>query len=248
MSAGLVNSIGGLGVTILLLVHNGAFEGVSSISSSGDFFSDYAVWDVIGDANLILSNREQWVANIIAIAILPPLGEEFLKGLSVRMLMRRNTTRGQAFALGAAAGAGFGFVEALLYGAGVITDDLGAWWEIMLIRAGSTSLHCVATGLVGVAWWYWSIANRRVRALGLFFLAVLFHGIWNGFAVTLESEIFWVGTLEDKTIEYIAYGFVIVIASAFVVALPLIARALREPPPPPVETTPLFQLQPWMAY
>jgi RsiW-degrading membrane proteinase PrsW (M82 family) len=242
-----VNSIAGLGVTVLLLVHNGAFEDVSSITSSG-FFSDYTVWDVIADAEFLLTSNEQWVANIIAIAVVPPLGEEFLKGLSVRFLMRRNTTRSQAFALGAAAGAGFGFVEALLYGAGVVTDDLSAWWEIMLIRAGSTSLHCLNTGLVGVAWWYWSIANRKRPALGLFFLAVFFHALWNGFSVTLYSEIFWIDTLDDATLERIVYVFVGVIAGAFILALPLVARWLREPPPPPVEMTPLGGMQPWMAY
>jgi hypothetical protein len=245
MSAGFVNSIGGLGVTVLLLVENGAFEGVRSIDGSSAFFAE-SVFDVIGDADIILTNAEQWVANIFAIAVIPPLGEEFLKGLSVRLLMRRSTTRAQAFAMGAAAGAGFGFVEALLYGAGVVSEDLTAWWEIMLIRAGSTSLHCLATGLVGVAWWYWSIAGRKRSALGLFFTAVFLHALWNGFAVTLESEIFWIGTLEDQTIEYIAYGFVIVLAVAFLSAITMLARVMRTSPHPPVETTPLFRMEPWL--
>jgi RsiW-degrading membrane proteinase PrsW (M82 family) len=245
MSAGFVNTIGGFGVTVLLLVHSEAFEGVSSISG-GAF--EYDVWDVIGDANLILTSSEQWFANIIAIAVIPPLGEEFLKGLSVLFLMRGTTTRGQAFALGAAAGAGFGFVEALLYGAGVVADDLSAWWQIMLIRAGSTSLHCLATGLVGLGWWYWRKGGRKGRAIVLYFSAVILHAIWNGFAVTLNSEIFWVGTLEDSTIEYVAYGFVIVMAALFVAAIPLLGRALRETPPPPVGETPLGAMRPWLAY
>jgi RsiW-degrading membrane proteinase PrsW (M82 family) len=219
---------------------------VRSIDGSGTFFAEN-VFDIIGDADIILTSSEQWVANVLAIAVIPPLGEEFLKGLSVRLLMRRSTTRAQAFAMGAAAGAGFGFVESLLYGAGVVSEDLTAWWEIMVIRAGSTSLHCLATGLVGVAWWYWSIADRKREALGLFFTAVLLHGLWNGFAVTLESEIFWIGTLEDQTIEYIAYAFVIVLAAAFLTAIPLVARAVRSSPHPPVETTPLFRMEPWLA-
>jgi hypothetical protein len=117
----------------------------------------------------------------------------------------------------------------------------------MLIRAGSTSLHCVNTGLVGLAWWYWSIGLRKRPAISLFLTAVLFHAIWNGFAVTLESEIFWVGTLEDRTIELIAYGFVTIIGAAFVLAIPLIARALRERPPPSVVGTPLAHMTPWVA-
>lgn len=243
MSAGFVNSVGGLGVTVLMLVQNGAFEGVHSVSS--DFA--YDVFDVISDADYILSNREQWVANIIAIAIIPPLGEEFLKGLGVRFLMRRNTTRAQAFALGAAAGAGFGFVEALLYGAGVTINDLGDWWLIMVIRAGSSSLHCLNTGLVGLAWWHWSIARRHRTALALFGTAVLYHGLWNGLSVTLDSEIFWLDTLQDSTIEKIAYAFVAVCAAALIVAIPIVARILREPQPPSVAGTPLASMTPWVA-
>lgn len=245
MMAGFVNSIGGLGVTVLLLVYNGAFEDVSAISGSS---FEYDAWDVIADADIWLTSTQQWIANIIAIAIIPPFAEEFLKGLSVLFLLRRTTTRGQAFALGAAAGAGFGFVEALLYGAGVVADDLSAWWEIMLIRAGSTSLHCLATGLVGLGWWYWMNGGDKRRAISLYFTAVILHAIWNGFAVTLDSEILWIGTLEDKTIEYVAYGFVIVMAAAFIWTIPRIARGLREPPPPPVADTPLGAMRPWMAY
>ena len=243
--AGALESIGGLWVTVLLLARDGAFEGVTAIGSDSPF--GYDVFDVISDADYLLSDREQWMANIIAIAVIPPLFEEFLKGLNVRFLMLRTTTRGQAFMLGAAAGAGFGFVEALLYGAGGISDDLGFWWIIMLIRAGSTSLHSLNTGLVGLAWWYWSIGRRAGPAAGLFGLAVLLHAIWNGFAVTLTSELPWVGTLEDRTIERVVYGFVAVIGLAFVAAIPLVARWLREPPPPPVETTPLGAMAPWIA-
>ena len=187
------------------------------------------------------------MANIIAIAIIPPIAEEFLKGLSVRFLMRRNTTRAQAFALGAAAGAGFGFVEALLYGAGVTINELSDWWLIMVIRAGSTSLHCLATGLVGLAWWHWSIKKQHGAALALFGTAVLFHALWNGISVTLFSEIFWLETLENATIEKIGYAFVAVCAGAFVLAIPLIARVLRAPQAPPVGGTPLASMTPWVA-
>jgi hypothetical protein len=245
MSAGVVNSIGGLGVTVLMLVHNGAFEGVREISGGSAF--SYDVWDVIADADFLLSNREQWVANIIAIAVIPPVGEEFLKGLGVRFLMRRNTTRAQAFALGAAAGAGFGFVEALLYGAGVTVSDLGDWWLIMVIRGGTSSLHCVNTGLVGLAWWYWSIGKNHRAALGLFATAVLLHALWNGISVTLISEIVWLDTLEDSTVEKFAYGFFALFAGAMIAAIPLLARRLRDPLPPPAMGTPLASMTPWVA-
>jgi hypothetical protein len=245
MSASVVNSIGGLLATVLVLVQNGAFDGITTFSR--DSFIDPGVWDIIFDAEFYLTSNEQWVVNILGIAIIPPFAEEFLKGLNVRLLMQRRTTRAQAFLLGAAAGAGFGFVEALLYGAGVTSVDLGDWWRIMLIRGGSSSLHCVATGLVGVGWWYWSIGGRKKQAVVLYLTAVLLHATWNGFSVTLDSELFWVGTLDDKTLERIAYGFVILFGAFFVSAIPLIARILREPPPPPVAGTALGAMTPWLG-
>jgi RsiW-degrading membrane proteinase PrsW (M82 family) len=245
VSAAALESVGGLWVTILLLVRDGAFDGVTAIATDNPF--GYDVFDVIGEADVLLSDREQWFANIIAIAVMPPLFEEFFKGLSVRFVMRRMTTRGQAFLLGVTAGAGFGFVEALLYGVGGVSEDLGFWWLIMLMRAGSTSLHSLNTGFVGLAWWHWSIQRRWRPASAFFGLAVVLHAIWNGFYVTLMSELPWVGTLDSRTVERVVYVFVSAMALALIVAIPLVARRLREPPPPPVETTPLAAMVPWIA-
>ncbi len=245
MSALFVNSIGGLLATIVVLTRDGVFHDVTTFS--GDQFYDPGVWDIIGDAQFYLTRNEQWVVNILAVALIPPFVEEALKGVNVRLLMRRNTTRAQAFLLGAAAGAGFGFVEALLYGAGVTSASLGDWWRIMLLRGGSSSLHCLATGLVGLGWWYWSIGGHKRRAAGLYLTAVCLHAFWNGFSVTLDSEIFWVGTLDDKTLERVAYGFVIVFGAIFVSAIPLIARRLREAAPPSVVGTPFGAMEPWLG-
>jgi RsiW-degrading membrane proteinase PrsW (M82 family) len=238
MIAGYVNSVADLCATVLLLVHNGTFHHVADTQDIGDR---------IGDARFILSRNEQWVANLIAIAVVPPIVEEFSKGVGVRLMMRGNTTRAQAFALGAAAGAGFGFLEGLLYGLGGVSDELGDWWLIMLVRGGSTSLHVFNTGLVGLAWWYWSIGRRPRIAAMLFGTAVLAHSVWNGLAVTLFSKILWLRTVDNHTLEVVTYAIVAVIAAALIAAIPLIARRLREPLPPPVEGTPLAAMAPWLG-
>jgi hypothetical protein len=93
-----------------------------------------------------------FAANLVVAAVLAPVSEELAKSLSVRFTMAPNATRAQCFLLGAAAGAAFGFLEALLYGlAGIQEGGLGSWWEIMLVRGGSTSLHVICTGLAGLA-------------------------------------------------------------------------------------------------
>ncbi len=238
MIAMYVNSIAGACSTVLLLVHNGTFHHVAD----GSDFS-YR----IRHAKDILSHNEQWAANLIAIAVVPPIVEEFAKGLSVRFMMRGNTTRAQAFALGAAAGAGFGFLEGLLYGAGGIAESLGDWWIIMLVRGGSTSLHVFNTGLVGLAWWYWSIGKRPRVAMLLFGAAVVAHAVWNGLAVTLFSQILWLRTVDNRTLEIATYAMVAVLGTLLITSIALVARRLREPAPPPVAGTPLAAMGPWLG-
>ncbi len=223
---------------VLLLVHNGAF---AFASNSADVF------DVIELSSLLLTENEQFLAGFITAAILAPVSEEFGKSLGVRFMMRPATTRAQAFVLGAAAGAAFGFLEAMLYGVFAISDDLSFWWAIMLLRGGSTSLHVICTGLAGVGWWYWSTAHRHRIALALFGAAVAIHAVWNGFFTLLDSRIFGLDTLSSTTLGVIAYVGVGVVSVAMIVAVPLIARRLREPAPASVEGTPLASLTPWLA-
>ena len=233
-----VESLGSIGAIVLLLVHNGAFE----------FARDFDdVSNVISDARFVLTDEEQFVANLVTAALLAPIAEEFAKGLGPRLMMRRDTTRLQAFVLGAAAGAAFGFFEGLLYGVSGIQDDLAQWWVIMLVRGGSTTLHVMNSAVVGLAWWYWSFGKRPRLGTLLFVAAVLSHAFWNAFAVTLDSRIFGIDTLSQRTIETIAYIVVGVIAVAYLVALPLIARALRRADDVHVAETPLASMSPWVA-
>lgn len=228
-----VESVGDLGAVVLTLVHHGAFED--------------EVWDVIGHSDDILSRNEQFAANFVAAAVMAPLVEEFAKGLGVRFMLRRYNTRAQAMVLGAAAGAAFGFVEALLYGLAGVNGDPGRWWLFMLLRGGSTSLHVFNTSLVALAWWYWSFGKRPRTGWALFGGAVLMHAAWNGLLVTLSSRIFGLETLSERAVEIAAYAGVSTVAIALVVALPLIARRLREPLPAPVEGTPLAGMAAWLG-
>ncbi len=238
MIAMYVNTIAQACATVLMLVHNGTFHHVTEPGGIGDRLTD---------AKTILSRNEQWVANLIAIAVVPPIIEEFAKGLGARFMMRGNTTRAQAYALGAAAGAGFGFLEGLLYGAGGIAMNLGDWWAIMLVRAGSTSLHVFNTGLVGLAWWHWSIARRPRTGAALFGAAVLAHSVWNGLAVTLFSQILWLRTVDNHILEIVTYSIIGVLGPGLIGGILLISRRLREPAPPPVEGTALAAMAPWLG-
>ena len=231
-------SLGSIGGVLLLLVHNGAFA---------DAQSQHDVEQVVKHADVILTGNEQFFASLITASILAPLSEEFAKGLSVRILLRRTMTRAEAFMLGAAAGAGFGFLEAMLYGLNGVSQNLADWWQIMLLRGGSTSLHVFCTGITGLAWWYWTVAKRSRLAAGLFGLAVLFHAGWNGAFTLLESRILGLDTLSGRTLEVIAYVIVAAVSSAFIVAIPIVARRVRDAAAPGVEGTPLAAIRPWQG-
>jgi RsiW-degrading membrane proteinase PrsW (M82 family) len=233
-----VEMLGDLSATVLMLVHNGTFHHV---------FDSDGIGNRISDARFILSRNEQWAANLVAVAVVPPIVEEFSKGLGARFMMRGNTTRAQAFALGAAAGAGFGFLEGLMYGLSGISDNLGDWWLIMLIRGSGDSLHVFNTGVVALAWGYWSFGKRPRMAVALFSGAVAMHALWNGLAVTLFSKIFWLRTVDNRTLEIAAYSAFAVISVALMAAIPVIARRLREPLPPPVAGSALAAMAPWLG-
>jgi hypothetical protein len=234
-----IEVIGSSVAVALLLVNSGAFE----------FARDAGhVWNIIFEfSDLRLSDTEQLVANLIAASFLAPVAEEFAKSLGVRFLMRPDSTRAQCFLLGAVAGAAFGFLEALLYGAGWIADDMGVWWQGMVVRAGSTSGHVLWTGITGMAWWYWSIAKRHRLAIVLFAAAMLGHAAWNGVFTIIDSRIFFLDELDIRTVEIIAYVIVVVWSLTEIAAIPIVARRIREAPRPPIDETPLASMQAWIA-
>lgn len=229
-------SIGGLAAMVLIVAASGLPADAANV---GDIFG------FIEDADFYLSENEQFVANLVVAAVLAPVFEEIAKALGARALMDRFTTRSQAFVLGAAAGAGFGFLEALLYGLGVIGEDLGDWWVIMLVRGGSTSGHVLWTGIAAIGWWHIMRGERHRLARALFAAAIAGHAAWNTFAVILDSRIFWIETLSDRTIEYIAYAGVGIEAAFILAAIPYIAARLRRAEA--ATSRGLGELSPWLG-
>jgi hypothetical protein len=126
-----------------------------------------------------ISSPSVIVAALMFVAVLVPLIEELFKPLAVWLFARRIESPAQGFALGLLSGAAFALVESLnASGAGTET-----WPVIVTVRAGTSMLHIMASGLVG-----WGIVSafRERRILRLFvayFSAVLLHGIWNACAV-----------------------------------------------------------------
>jgi hypothetical protein len=155
----------------------------------------------LSNSNSDLGRTVQFLFLIVTVALLGPLIEEFSKGLGVRFLRSDRPSRYQAFIFGLASGAGFATVEAVEYGAGALSQNLNRWWDTMLLRGGSGSLHALASGIVGLAW-YQVFQGRKKRGLGLFLVAAGLHGAWNALNVlTIARIVPYFKDLSDRTLE-----------------------------------------------
>lgn len=120
-------------------------------------------------------------AVVVLVTGLIPLVEEVVKTIGVGLMANRRPTLPQAVLWGLAAGAGFSIAEGLLNS----TGGLGAWLATIVLRLGTTLLHCFTGALVGVAWYQLFTQQRWARGLGLYLASVATHGLWNGLAAIM---------------------------------------------------------------
>jgi hypothetical protein len=113
-----------------------------------------------------------------------PLIEESVKSavVPIAALAGAPLTRLDGFLLGLASGAGFAVLEGTFYGAFAISTPAG-WAGVMALRAGTTAMHCFASGLAGLGWQVALAERRWLRGLLLGLGAVALHGTWNGLAL-----------------------------------------------------------------
>jgi len=108
-----------------------------------------------------------------------PMIEELFKPLGVWLFARQIERPAQGFSLGLLSGAAYALVESL--GASGRGDT--SWAVVVAVRAGTSLLHIMTTGLMG-----WAIVaafreRRFGRLLATYLTVVLIHGIWNAAAV-----------------------------------------------------------------
>jgi hypothetical protein len=113
------------------------------------------------------------------LSVFVPIIEEIFKSLGVLLVVDRLSSPAQGFALGMLSGAGFALAESLF--ASVTADD--AWAVTLGMRAISSAMHMLATGLVGWGIAYARLEKRYLRAFGMLVLAIVLHGAWNAGAV-----------------------------------------------------------------
>ena len=131
----------------------------------------------------LLSTPPIFIGILLLVALIIPMIEEAFKTLGVWLLKGRGISLAEGFVAGIVSGAGFALVEGLLNSAAVASSASTDWLGFVVGRLGGTLLHIFNGGLLG-----WAMANawqgkKPAKVVGIYFLTVLLHGIWNGLAI-----------------------------------------------------------------
>ena len=184
------------------------------------------------------------VLALLYIAVLVPAIEELLKPLGVWLLARKLDTPAQGFTLGALSGAGYALIETI-----GVSGQVSGWATLLSTRIGTGLLHITTSALVGAAIVTAWRERRVLRLLGIYFLAVLLHGLWNACAMlftfsTLAESLDQPGLL--RTIQPGIIATMSILAVTLFVILILSNRRLRRTtiPPEPEPTIPEPQIDP----
>jgi PrsW family intramembrane metalloprotease len=215
--AAIINTLSISASLVVALAAHGAFDRVHT----GQEFSA-----VIQNASDYLSERDLIAPLLASIAVLGPLNEEFWKGFGVRLLRDHRPSRYRAFIWGVASGVGFGAAEVTQYGLAAFHRSPYRWWDVVLVRGAASSMHALASGMVGIAWFY-AFAGRRLRFFALYLLAVCLHGSWNALSVLTSARVLppFKG-LSDHDLEIVLELLILPIAAVIVVVLGRLARRL----------------------
>jgi len=188
LGTGLALALEGIVLLVVVLVAAIALsqtvEGQMAIEAMSEILVDpQGVPDLSVLRPLLSSPR---VAGLILFgaAVAAPAIEEAVKTLGVALMSYRRPTRGRAFLWGVAGGGGFALAEGLLSATLGLSPESG-WVAPIVSRAATTIVHCLAGGLVGLAWQGLIQGPRRWRALLYYLSAVLAHGAWNGLVVSM---------------------------------------------------------------
>jgi hypothetical protein len=119
---------------------------------------------------------------IVLAAVVAPLVEELVKPLGVLILIRRVSSKAEAFTLGLACGIGFNLIETT----GYISQGYNDWLNVALGRTGAGLLHGFGAAMMALGWYILthpqegSWRRRSWLALACSGYAVVQHALWNG--------------------------------------------------------------------
>lgn len=115
------------------------------------------------------------------LVFIAPAIEEGVKALPLFAFARRRRQLSQrtAILIGAAGGVGFAFAENIGY-LSALSEE---WWLVFWFRAAAATMHGVASGFVGRAWWQAIGSGRWGAMLRDLSTGWGIHAFWNGLAL-----------------------------------------------------------------
>jgi uncharacterized membrane protein YidH (DUF202 family) len=179
----------------------------------------------------LLKNPLTLVAALSFLSLFVPIVEELAKSVGVWLVADRLDSPAQGFAMGFLCGAGFALAESL---SATLTPDV-TWAVSFMTRALSSSMHMMASGLIGLGIAYMRLEKRYFRLAGLTLLAMLLHGSWNAGAIlTVAGGLR--ATLAAPAIDYpgvflglVGLSILMLLIGILAVSLVLINMRLRAP-------------------
>jgi RsiW-degrading membrane proteinase PrsW (M82 family) len=188
-----------------------------------------------------LKNPLTLITALSFLSFLVPIIEESAKSLGVWLVSDRIKSPAQGFALGVLSGAGFALAESL---SASLTAD-SSWGITLSVRAITSGMHMLATGLVGWGIAYARLEKRYLRLVGMALLAMFLHSVWNaGVVFTILGGVRTM--LAMPNIDFLGAsmtiggaGLLLVLIVGMFIAFFAINRRLRDPALPasqPLET------------
>ncbi len=154
---------------------------------------------------------------LIVFVILAPMIEELTKFLGIALMAYRRPSIGQIYLWGIASGAGFAMVENLFN----TIQALEFWVGIMLMRIGTSALHCLGVAILSLGWHHFLQQKRPWRLFGAYGLSVCVHALWNGLIIGLTvslilSEGKMIGVLLSLGLGSLTFALFLVILASLI--------------------------------
>jgi hypothetical protein len=118
-------------------------------------------------------------AVLVAVSVVTPIVEELAKSAAPWFIYGRLRSAAEGFWCGAVSGAGFALFEGLMASA----DISGNWTVIFWIRAWSSMMHILASGLAGWGIAAFRVTGRSSRLVAGYAFAIGIHSLWNAAVV-----------------------------------------------------------------